>query len=159
MGELLAALEASALARSLRESVWSYPLVNTGHILGVALLVGAIAPLDLRLLGAWRTQPLGPLWRVLSATAASGAVVAVVCGGLLFIVRATEYAQSSLFLGKMAVVAVGVANAIALRAFAARSGWLAAADVPIARRVRISAAISLGAWLAALLLGRLIGYF
>ena len=53
-----AALEATALATGLRNSVWSYPLVNAAHILGVALLVGSIVPLDLRLLGAWRSAPL-----------------------------------------------------------------------------------------------------
>ena len=50
----LVALEATALAGALRGSVWAYPLVNAAHILGVALLVRGILPLDLRLLGAWR---------------------------------------------------------------------------------------------------------
>lgn len=65
--EWAAALEATDLATTLRGSVWAYPLVNAAHILGVALLVGATVPLDLRLLGAWRSLPLGPLWRVLTA--------------------------------------------------------------------------------------------
>lgn len=52
LGQWLAALEATELARALRDSVWIYPLVNAGHILGVALLVGSIVPLDLRLLSA-----------------------------------------------------------------------------------------------------------
>ena len=57
VGDWLGGLEATALARALRDSVWTYPMINAGHILGVALLVGAIVPLDLRLLGVWRSAP------------------------------------------------------------------------------------------------------
>ena len=38
IGEWTAALEATQIATALRNSVWSYPLVNTAHILGVTLL-------------------------------------------------------------------------------------------------------------------------
>ena len=49
LGETLgAALEATALSQALRASIWLYPLVNTGHVVGIALLFGAIVPLDLR---------------------------------------------------------------------------------------------------------------
>jgi len=156
----LAALEATALASALRDSVWVYPLVNTGHILGVALLVGSIVPLDLRLLCAWRTVPLVPLWRVLTHTAAAGLALALVFGSLLFITRATEYAESGFFVAKMAVVAAATVNALALRSVApvdvARAN--PAAGKP-SRRLRIAGGISLVAWLTALTLGRLVGYF
>ena len=159
-GELFAALETTALARALRDSVWAYPLVNAGHILGVALLVGAIVPLDLKLLGFWPAWPLGPLWHVLTRAAGAGLVLAATCGVLLFIARAGEYAASDLFLCKMVAVACGIANAAALRGFAP-------ADFSSARhgtdrsvgRIRVAAAISMLAWLTALTLGRLVGYF
>jgi hypothetical protein len=155
-GEALAALEATALARALRDSVWAYPLVNAAHVLGVAMLVGSIVPLDLRLLGLWRSLPLAPLWHVLTRTAAAGLVLAATCGLLLFITRATEYAASSLFLGKMVALVVGVGNALALRRFSPDA--IASSDVS-ARRVRAAAGVSLVAWLTTLTLGRLVGYF
>jgi hypothetical protein len=160
IGDWLAAMEAMAPARALRDSVWIYPLVNAGHILGVALLVGSIVPLDLRLLGAWRSVPLGALWRVLSRTAAVGLALAITCGALLFVARATEYAASDLFISKMAVVAAGAANAIALRMIAPDefSGVHATVERP-PRRVRLAGGVSLAAWLTALTLGRLVGYF
>ena len=55
--EILAGLEGSALAAGLRGSKWVYPLVNAGHIAGIALLFGAIAGFDLRLMGAWPRVP------------------------------------------------------------------------------------------------------
>jgi hypothetical protein len=160
IGEWLVALEATAVAGALRSSVWAYPLVNAVHILGVALLVGAMLPLDLRLLGAWRSVPLAPLWRVLTRTASAGLGLAMVCGTLLFITRATEYAASGLFISKTVVVGVGTATAVALRTLVpdAIAPMRSALEKPPVR-VQLAGGISLAAWLTALLLGRLVGYF
>jgi hypothetical protein len=157
----LAQLEATELARGLRDSVWAYPLVNAAHVAGVALLVGSILPLDLRLLGAWKSTPLQPLWRVLTRCAAAGLALAAIFGALLFITRATEYAASPWFLSKMAVVAVAAANAVALR-LATRSAFedvRAKDSSAVPAGARLAALVSLAGWLAALTLGRLVGYF
>jgi hypothetical protein len=160
IGEWLVALEATGLAGALRGSVWAYPLVNALHILGVALLVGAILPLDLRLLGAWRSVPLAPLWRVLTRTAGAGLGLAMACGTLLFITRASEYAASGLFISKMVMVGIGTVNAVALRTLGpdAIAPMRSAPEKP-PLRVRLAGGISLAAWLTALMLGRLVGYF
>ena len=156
----MAALEAAAFARELRDSVWVYPLVNAGHIAGVALLVGAIVPLDLRLLGAWRSLPLAPLWHALTRTAAAGLMLAIAFGFLLFSTRATEYIASGFFVAKIAVVVLATANAVSLHLLMpARLALASAATDPPPKRVRIAAGASLVGWLAALTLGRLVGYF
>src|SRR5262245_14672891 len=104
--EILTGLEGSALAGGLRSSKWIYPLVNAGHIAGIALLFGSIAAFDLRLMGAWRRVPLDALSRVLVPVAAAGLALAAACGGLLFIVKATEYAASPLFRAKMIMLVI-----------------------------------------------------
>jgi hypothetical protein len=160
MDSWAAALEATALARALRGSVWAYPLVNSGHLLGVALLVGAIVPLDLRLLGVWPGIPLPPLWRMLSRMAAIGLFLAGVCGMLLFATRATAYVDSHLFMAKMALVAIGVANAVGLHTIGAGergAAWRQSGRPPT--HVRAAAGLSAAIWLAVLVLGRLVGYF
>jgi hypothetical protein len=160
IGEWLAALEATGLARELRDSVFVYPLVNAGHIAGVALLVGSIIPLDLRLVCAWRSVPLGPIWHVLTRTAGAGLVLAIVFGALLFVTRATEYAASSLFIAKMAVVGAGIVNALALRLIAPMQlRDMRSVNAQPPRRLQIAGGFSLFAWLTALTLGRLVGYF
>lgn len=156
--EWAAALEATGFATALRGSVWTYPLVNAGHILGVALLVGATVPLDLRLLGVWRSTPLVPLWHVLTRTAGTGLVLAVVCGIALFAAKATEYTASGLFLSKMAVVALGTTNALVLLSHS-RTVTMTPPQGKTPVRFRLAAGISLAAWLTALTLGRLVGYF
>jgi hypothetical protein len=150
-----AALESLPIAVALRGSVWAYPLINAGHVLGVALLIGGIVPLDLRLLGVWPSVPLPPLWRVLVITAGTGLGLATICGGLLFVTRATAYAGSSLFAAKMVLVGLGLANALILHLLIQPKSLPSVLPWPI----RFQAALSLSIWFAVLTLGRLVGYF
>lgn len=152
-------LEASPLAVGMRGSLWVYPAVNTGHLIGIALLFGGIIPIDLRLIGVWPHVPLVPLMQVFMKTAALGVFLAVICGFLLFITRASAYIGSDIFIVKMIVVAVGLLNGLLLRIMISPNNppqWIVESRVPAA--ARLAACISLGAWITALILGRLIGY-
>ena len=150
-----AALESLPLAVALRGSIWVYPLINAGHILGIALLVGGIVPLDLRILGMWPSVPLPSLWRLLVCTAGAGLGIATACGVLLFITRASAYVASPLFSMKMVLVAVGIANALSLH-LSARFHSL---SLRVPWHFRLQAILSLAIWVAVLFLGRMVGYF
>jgi hypothetical protein len=63
---------------------WTYASVNAAHIVGIALLFGAIVPLDLRLMGWRRTVPIGTMARVLLPVAIAG-LAALVAGLALFL--------------------------------------------------------------------------
>jgi hypothetical protein len=155
-----AALEATTLAVFLRGSVWAYPLVNAGHLLGIALLVGAVIPLDLRLIGFWPSVQPAQLWRVLTRVAVFGFGLAAVFGSLLFICRATAYVGSFLFVAKMALVAIAALNALALHRVVSAEGGLQGAEAArLPLRLRLAALTSLILWPTILILGRLVGYF
>ena len=150
MEEIAGALEASTVATLLRQSRWTYPAVNALHVLGVALLVGAIVPMDLRLIGVWRADvPLAAALRLLRPVAATGAGLAIVAGALLFVVQARDYAAQPLFAVKIALVAAGLAHALA---------WGAALDDAPRRHQRRAGAFSLAVWTCALFCGRMLGY-
>ncbi|HMA13884.1 MAG: hypothetical protein ACM35H_03050 [Bacteroidota bacterium] len=157
--EALTALQNLEPVAALRASRWVYPLVNTAHVLGIALLVGAIAPLDLRLLGLWRSVPLHLLARVLQPMAVAGLAVAVTAGLLMFAVGAIKYAAMPLFLAKLALIAAALVNAVLLRRHPdwvlARVPGLAAEPGP---RLKAAAALSLALWLAVILCGRFLAY-
>src|SRR5688572_1152053 len=95
--EWLAAIQELPLAAALRSGRWSYAAVNASHIVGIGLLLGAIVPLDLRLIGLWRSIPIRTLARVLVPVAAAGLVLAMVAGLLMFSTRAVEYAGTTVF--------------------------------------------------------------
>jgi hypothetical protein len=148
---VLDALVASAPAQWLRFSRWGYAAVNTTHVLGIALLVGAILPLDLRLLGLWRSVTLESLARVLVPVAAAGLLLAITTGAFLFITRADEYAATDLFVVKVALIATGAVHALGLHL----GPGLAHASPG---RLRAAGAASLSIWVAALVCGRLLAF-
>lgn len=152
------ALQASGLSQALRASMWLYPLVNTGHVAGIALLFGAVAPLDLRLIGCWKRVPLDHLARVLIPVSIAGLVLAVSTGSLLFLARPLDYIHEPLFGTKLALLCAAVLNALILR----RSPqWklvrVGAGGIP-RPAWRISALASIVLWLGVITMGRLIGY-
>ena len=153
MAALLAALQSTDIATALRGARWGYAAVNATHILGIALLVGAIVPLNLRLFGLWRGIPQALLVRVLVPMAAGGLGLAVVAGFLLFSVRAREYAVNGFLQVKVLLVVVG--TLAALEAHRRHGFLLAGASRP---RLTVHAGISTICWLGALLCGRLIGF-
>ncbi len=150
---VLESVEAWTPVVALRNSLYAYPLVNGVHILGVALLVGSIVPLDLRLAGLWSSVAIQPLWRILARMALAGFVLAAVSGTFLFATRATEYADSWLFLAKLGLIGLAGLNALWL------IGTVGAASRVDRPAVRIAACLSALAWVSVLFLGRLVGYF
>lgn len=149
----LAALEAAPIAEWMRLSSWAYPTVNTLHVIGIALLFGAIVPLDLRLIG-WRgseTQLLS-LSRLLLPCAIAGFLLAAASGALLFTTDARQYAASPLFQIKLASIGAALLNALMLRAV----DWRAGSARPA--RLRFAAGLSILLWIGVIGLGRWIAY-
>jgi hypothetical protein len=157
---LAAALEATALSQTLRASIWLYPLVNTAHVVGIALLFGGIVPLDLKLVGAWPRVPLPPLARVLVPMAMAGLLLAIGSGLLLFATKPRDYVVEPLFGLKMALLAAALLNALRLRGSAAwrRLGVDGDDGARRPRAWRVAGIASVLLWLAVIAAGRLIGY-
>ena len=140
----------------LQESGTAYLFVNAAHIIGIALLVGAILPLDLRLIGFFRTVPVTVIGPFLSRVAAVGVAWAVLTGLWLFSVKPAEYLANTAFLTKLTLLVLAIGN-IALQHHG-RHFRLALEGGAIQPRVRILAALSAVMWLSVLLAGRWIGF-
>jgi hypothetical protein len=158
LADVLSALQDAALVGALRRSRWVYPLVNAGHIVGLALLFGSIVPLDLRLLGLWQRISLGLMARTLLPVALCGLALAVVTGALLFSVSALRYADLTLFRIKLLLILAAATNALLLHRVALW-GVYRDADLPgTTPRLQLAGALSLGLWLATIVAGRMLGY-
>ena len=156
LADALQALSAWPAAAFLRESTAAYATLNAAHILAIGLVIGSIATLDLRVLGLFRGAPLEVLAAPLSRVAAFGVLLAIATGFLLFSVRPIAYANNPAFLAKVSLVALGVANALMLRA---NPNWKGACTGgPIHTSVWLGALLSLLIWAAAVLAGRWIGF-
>ncbi len=143
MEPFLIAIEQSATGDAMRSWRWLYPIVNTAHIFGIALLFGALIPLHLVRLNVWKAVDAGTLSRVLVPTAVAGLVLAIIAGGLMFTTDARKYAALPLFQIKIGLICFGAANALL---FARK------------RATRRAALISVVCWTGAIICGRFIGY-
>ncbi|MCD0504160.1 DUF2214 domain-containing protein, partial [Bordetella petrii] len=100
--------------------------------------------------------PLAVVAPWLARLAAGGLGAAVLTGFWLFSVQPGQYLGNTAFQAKLALVALGIVNALWLRSSRHWRNLLAGA--PVSARVRGHAALSLGLWLAAIVAGRWIGF-
>jgi hypothetical protein len=129
----------------------------TAHALGLALTVGVLLVLDIRLLGLYPSIPLTALERLLRL-AWVGIGLNTVTGIAIFVTQASTYVTSVPFVIKMVFVALGSVSVVAMQRVLKRdaSGWDAAGRVP-----PIGRGLALGSilfWTVAVVTGRMIAY-
>src|SRR5215469_10541721 len=146
------ALEQSSLGAAARGSAWLYPLANLSHVLGAALLVGAIAAFDIQVLR--HAKNAGAIARAVSPVAAVGLALQVASGTVLLAADAMPVVVNPVFQFKMAMFALGLVN---IAAFRWRFGGRLQAETPLDGAAAF-AALSLTSWLLVLLAGRFIAY-
>jgi hypothetical protein len=162
-GGVLGALEGSGLGQAMRQWLWLYPTVETAHIVGIGLLFGSIAVLDLRLLGFSRSLPVKRLAQhVLPWTAASFLLI-VPSGLMMFTAHATDFISSPVFVTKMCLILAAGLNAALFHAITLPSVGVWDAEemrkLPPPPSARAAAAASLLIWIAVIACGRLLAYF
>lgn len=153
--ELAAALENSPLGIWARGSSFAYPLANLLHLLGLVLLLGSMLLVDLRLLGLFAKLPLRPTVSLLTGTAIAGFFLILPSGFVMFSADAVPLLGSGIFLWKISLILVALANAALFRLIWRRTPF---AGDAVPRQFRFMAALSLVLWPTVAALGRLIAY-
>lgn len=151
-------LASTPLSQAMREHLWLYPVVETVHIVGFAVLVGAVALFDLRVLGCARTLPVHALGRHLLRWSLASLLLVIPAGVLLFSSQPMEFIANPVFMLKLALLAVAGLNAAGFHAGVYRS--VAAWDTrrPAPPLARVQAALSLLLWISVIACGRLLAY-
>lgn len=147
-------VEQLPLVRWIATGAGVYPVLSALHILSIALLVGPILLVDLRLLGLLRGR-IDMALGLLANTALIGLVMAMASGAAIASVQLGKYLGNGPFLAKMAIIALAAANALALRHAARPGEWTALVGT---WRGRAAGAVSLALWPAAILAGRWIAF-
>ncbi|WP_310618589.1 hypothetical protein [Flexibacterium corallicola] len=156
---LASQLQASFITDLFRTYDWFYPLINILHLFGMAILFGALVPLDLRMMGLWRSIPLYELARVLVRVALAGGILAIASGVFLLAVKAKVYVDSPIFWAKAGFLILALINAITLR-FVTAWRYLPKVDSRgTISRFRWAGFISLFSWSSVIICGRYYGYF
>ena len=142
-------LENTSVALWVGESLWAYPFMLSLHVIGLAIVVGILSMLDLRLLGAFkgiRTESFLPLLKF----AWIGFLINATSGVFLFTSQATTFVQSKPFLIKIACIFVGAILTKVIQNKLSKS----ASD----GSMKGIAVVSLLLWLVAITAGRLTAY-
>jgi hypothetical protein len=152
-------VEATGLARFMREALWAYPATEALHIVGIGLLFGSIAIVDLRLIGLGRRVPVSALAGLAVPWSLTGFVLAATTGILMFTAHAAEFITLPVFILKMSLIVAGGINAAFLHSGVLRDthAWDTGATTPPAAKV--AGGVSIALWIGVVACGRLLAYF
>ncbi len=128
----------------------AYPALEVMHIVGIALLLGSLVLLDLRVWGLAPELPLRPLARLSLWVTAVGFGLLACSGVLMFATQATELLSNRAFVIKLLIIHLAGLNA----AWFHGRGSLLRGD----GQARAQTVLSLGLWLGAIICGRWIAY-
>jgi uncharacterized membrane protein SirB2 len=152
--EIFNRLETTALGTAIRDSLWLFPVIEAVHLLGLALLGGAVLAVDLRLLGAGlRARPLAYVARQVDPLLAIAITLLIATGIPLFLSEAVKLYWSDAFWLKMGSLVIALAFTFGVRRRVVRSD-----PEPAPWKARSVALCSIALWLTVATSGRWIGF-
>ena len=152
-------LQRTAVAVSIRDSLYTFPVLESIHVVGLALVFGTIAILDLRLLGVASTdRPVSRLMADLLKWTWAAFAVTALTGGLMFSTNALVYFHNTFFRAKMILLVLAGLNMLVFELTARKTidRWDRASTTPSSAKV--VATISLVIWIGVIVAGRVIGF-
>jgi len=155
----LKALEATGLATKIRDSLFIFPLLEATHVIGLALVFGTIAIIDLRLIGLASSQrSFKRMYSDILKWTWAAFVLTGLTGALMFITNATVYYHNFYFRTKMLLLVLAGINMGIFELTLGRrvDSWDKAPSAPPLGRV--VGVLSIALWIAVIFMGRLIGF-
>ncbi len=135
---------------ALKSSVWAYPALEIVHIAGIALLLGNLVLLELRVFGLGAGLAVKDLSRLSLGVAMTGFCIAAASGLLMFASQPAELLANRAFTLKMLLLTAAGCNAAWFHGRAS----LDKLDVLARAQMLVSTLI----WVAVLACGRWIAY-
>lgn len=149
LNEVAAKIGATSLSQSLQASTWMYPITESFHLVGIALLVGGSFVFDLRLLGVGQIISVESVANLNLKLSRWGFVLVVMTGFLLVTANPEEILLNRTFQIKVALILTALAN-LSVYHWRAHKGFQ---SWPVAH-----ALLSLVLWTSVIFAGRFIAY-
>jgi hypothetical protein len=109
-------VENTALGGAIRSSTWLFPAIEAVHLLGLAVIGGAVLVVDLRLFGfGLRSQPVAQLARDAQRWLIGSLLVMIATGSLLFTSEATKCYYHLAFWVKMSSLFLAIVFTFTVR--------------------------------------------
>lgn len=134
---------------SLRSHVWAYPALEVVHIIGIALLLGNLVLLELRVFGLGADLPVKALSRLSLGIALAGFSVVAASGLLMFASQPAELLANRAFTLKMLLLLAAGCNAAWFhgRGSLDKLDGLARAQMAVSTLIWLSV-VACGRWIA-----------
>jgi hypothetical protein len=156
---IFVALEQSGFGAAIRQSTWLFPVANVGHVLALALFAGALAVMDVRLLGGLAaTSPAHVLMRARSVAIAAFVMLAVT-GFMQFSADASHLIVNPVFQIKLALIGLGLLNLAIFEFGVKRAVTGLGPGVAMPASAKTAGFMSLAIWIVVAACGRTIAYF
>jgi len=152
-------MQNSSIGTGIRESIWLFPIVETTHVLALALSVGVLIWFDLRLMGwGMKHQPVSQVHKQVMPLAFIGFVVMFISGIALFWSEAEKCYTSGFFRLKVLFLVLAGINAAIFELTTKKTieDWDKYPVPPI--RARMAGLISIISWAAVIIAGRATAY-
>lgn len=145
--------EKTWLGSVIQQSKWSFALIETVHIMALAILLGSFLIVDLRLFGlGMRRQTVGEVASQFAPTSWISFLVMVATGIPMYMSEALRLSTSAPFFYKMIFLCLALLFHLTVHRRATRLGDAGTA------LAKVAASLSLVCWLAVALAGRAIAY-
>jgi hypothetical protein len=152
-------IENSAIGVAIAESRFAYPIFEGVHLIGLAVSVGLLFMIDLRLMGFFMKRvPLERMLHSLRPFVIGGFVATFVSGGLLFWSSAERMLESPAFAFKLLFLFFAGMNALLFEFIAVPKHLPTLSVKPLPRSFRYAGFASLTLWTLTIAFGRLIPY-
>lgn len=159
LADVCIAIGDSRIGTELRESLWVFPLLETLHVLALALMTGTIAIFDLRLLGVvLRGEAVAAVYRRVWPLVWIGTAVMMGTGALLFWAGAAKLYANPAFRWKLVLLVLAGLNPVLFHLGVGRTMSEWGPDVALPVRARLAGAASLLLWSGVIITGRAIAY-
>jgi hypothetical protein len=154
---IVATLKATTLSHWMVQLSWLWPLCEMLHFVGLALLLGVVGLLDLRLLGFVRRVPVAAVhsllrWGIL------GFLINLVTGVLFFVGAPDQYIANRAWWYKVAFLAVAGVNALYFETTHATRAMTIGAGEDTSPRLKLIGGVSLLSWFMVLYWGRMLPF-
>ena len=152
-------LQDMPLATALRESQYMFPVIEGTHLLGMALMMGPVMMLDLRLAGVlWKSEPASKIRNLFLPITFVGFALLIVTGSLLFWSEAVRCYKSKFFLMKVGLLVLAGLNALVFHRTVDRNIGAWDNDPTPPPRAKLAGVSSLVLWTLVITAGRYTAY-
>lgn len=142
----------------LRSNPFAYPLIESLHLIAMAVLFGSVLVVDIRILGASRHLPMRALARHALPWTMLAFLVVAATGSLLFVAHAAELIGNRVFMLKLGLITLAGTNAAMFHTgpYVSVAAW--DTGVPAPPAARLMAGASMLIWSGVIVCGRWIAY-